>query len=85
MSNLFSYIQNDYVSPEIEPGWVTLNYHKFFFFGKGKNKWLRSYIFVLTCINSSFSLKTTDTLEIEMLSTLIYNANFCTYYILIFI
>jgi len=27
MSNLFSYIQNDYVSLEMEPGRVTGNYH----------------------------------------------------------
>lgn len=42
-------------------------------------KWLHSYIFVPIYINISFSFKTTDSLEIEMLSTLIYNVNFCSY------
>lgn len=51
-----------------------------FSLGKGKkNKWLHSYIFVPIYINISFSFKTTDSLEIEMLSTLIYNVNFCSY------
>lgn len=80
MSNLFSYIQNDYVSLEMEPGRVTVNYHQCIFIGKKKkNKWLHPYTFVLVCINIVFSLKLTDTLEIKMLSTLINNAHFYAY------
>lgn len=82
MSNLFSYIQNDYVSPEMEPGRLTVNYHFFLFIGKrggGGNKWLYPYIFVLVCINIVFSLSLSDTLEIKTTSTLINNAHFYAY------